>query len=133
MSKEIGSDSETFLRNQETDDTSKPVDISKLIALDDALHNLWDLGRNIVLIWSADKNGLDVVVIPHYLIVEFSEGDDDENYDSTNKHTPSFVEALISGNKKVTKTKLREIAKEFGAAPNRIELPFVPGRDLSFK
>ena len=82
MSKEIGSDSETFLRNQETDDTSKPVDISKLIALDDALHNLWDLGRNIVLIWSADKNGLDVVVIPHYLIVEFSEGDDDENYDS---------------------------------------------------
>lgn len=124
---------ETFLRNQEADDTSKPVDISKLIALDDALHNLWDLGRNIVLIWSADKNGLDVVVIPHYLIVEFSEGDDDENYDSTKKHTPSFVEALISGNKKVTKTKLREIAKEFGAAPNRIELPFVPGRDLSFE
>tara|TARA_B100000614_G_scaffold255079_1_gene271522 strand:- start:632 stop:1873 length:1242 start_codon:yes stop_codon:yes gene_type:complete len=38
--------------------------------LDKALHELWNLGRNLILGWAPRERGLDVLVIPHHRLTE---------------------------------------------------------------
>ena len=40
--------------------------------LDDGLFRHWCLGRNIILNWCASASGVDVLVVPHYLIATFA-------------------------------------------------------------
>ena len=122
---------ETFIENEAAESGNERPNAMHLVALDEALHNLWALGRNIILVWAADRQGLDVLVIPHYMIVEFADGS--RNNDPAIANSNHYVESLITGKKKVTKQELGTISKQFGHTSNRIELPFEPGRDLSFQ
>ena len=125
---------ETFIENEDADSTKERPNAMHLAALDESLHNLWALGRNIILVWAADRQGLDVLVIPHYMIVEFAEGSRaDRINDPAIANFNHYVENLITGEKKVTKQELDTISEQFGHTPNRIELPFEPGRELSFQ
>lgn len=45
--------------------------------LDRALHRLWDLGRNVILIWAPKDRGMKVLVIPHYTISEAAATEED--------------------------------------------------------
>lgn len=125
---------ETFVENEAADGAKELPDVAYLSALDNALHNLWALGRNIILVWAADLRGIDVLVIPHYMIVEFAESNrDNQNSDSVIVDSYRYVESLITGKKQVTQQELATISQQFGHTPTRIELPFEPGRDLSFR
>jgi len=105
-----------------------------LIVLDDALHRLWRLGRNIILLWADDDQGMEVLVVPHYLIAEFADTKNAGPETAPRTENPeSFIESIISGPKMATPGNLREIAGILGCTPERIELPFVPGKNLSFK
>jgi len=125
---------ETFIELEAAASASERQNATHLAVLDDALHNLWALGRNIILVWAADLQGIDVLVIPHYMIVEFAEGNRaDQHNDPVIADSSHYVESLISGEKKVTKQELGSISQQFGHTAHRIELPFQPGRDLSFR
>ncbi len=125
---------ETFIENEIAEGVKEPPNPEHLFALDEVLHGLWGLGRNILLVWSADRRGINILVIPHYSIVEFAESNKLAQMNGTELgHPYRYVESLISGKKKVSKKDLNVIAKQFGYTPTRIDLPFVPGRDLSFK
>lgn len=125
---------ETFIEHEAAADASERPNATHLAVLDDALHNLWALGRNIILVWAADLQGIDVLVIPHYMIVEFAEGNRaDQPNDPVIADSSRYVESLISGKKEVTKQELCTISQQFGHTAHRIELPFQPGRDLSFQ
>ena len=125
---------ETFIEVEAAHSAKERPNATHLAVLNDALHNLWALGRNIILVWAADRHGIDVLVIPHYMIVEFAEGSrTDLDSDPVVADTNRYVESLITGQKKVTKQELGAISQQFGHTPSRIELPFEPGRDLSFR
>ena len=105
-----------------------------LIFLDETLHKLWSLGRNIILLWAVANQGMEVLVIPHYLIAEFEDAKSaGPKTTSGTKHSDSFIENVISGPKKVELDRLQEIAGILGCTPEHIELPFDPGQDLTFK
>jgi hypothetical protein len=116
------------------DEQAHQFDRKHLVFLDEALHKLWRLGRNIVLLWAVDNQGLEVLVVPHYLIAEFADAKfiGPETTPGTG-HSESFIENVISGPKKVELDRLREIAGILSLAPKHIELPFIPGQDLTFK
>ncbi len=86
---------ETFIENEAAESGNERPNAMHLVALDEALHNLWALGRNIILVWAADRQGLDVLVIPHYMIVEFADGS--RNNDPAIANSNHYVESLITG------------------------------------
>ena len=105
-----------------------------LSQLNKALHKLWNLGRNVVLVWSPSPGGITVLVIPHYGIADLASTTRDvdggfggEVYDAGTK---SFIEDVISGLKRATTEDLRRIGAQLYYDPIEIDLTFVPGRDL---
>ena len=123
---------DVFLDKEATVGAADQINARHAGALDEILHNYWELGRNIILAWTAEEHGIEVLVIPHYLIAELANGADPENSDK-NDTSSNFVERLVSVNKRVSKERLDEIAKFVGYVPKELELTFIPGRDLSFK
>jgi hypothetical protein len=125
---------EAFIENETARGAKEVPDVIHLSALDNALHDLWALGRNIILVWAANPRGIDVLVIPHYMIVEFAESNrDNRNGAPVIADSYRYVESLITGKKKVTQQELATISQQFGHTPTHIELPFQPGHDLSFR
>ena len=86
--------------------------------IDDILHAQWELGKNLVLLWSAEKRELQLLVTPHYLLAEHTDASD------------RWVSELIAGSKYVTPDLLHESARRFGCEPLIITLPFDPVADL---
>ena len=109
-----------------------------LSQLNKTLHKLWNLGRNVILVWSPSPGGITVLVIPHYEIadltsnplddrVDFGDGFGDDMFDMGTK---SFIEDVISRHKRATTEDLRRIGGQLNYDPISIDLPFVPGQDL---
>jgi hypothetical protein len=117
------------------------ADAEKIAVLDKALHALWALGRNVVLVWTPRGRGIDVLVIPHYAILDSygspSLGDvsgDPFDYfaaDFSDGRPKSFIEDVISSPKLVAQNQLTHIARVLGFEPQHVALPFVPGKGLS--
>jgi hypothetical protein len=117
------------------------ADADKIAVLDQALHALWALGRNVVLVWTPSGRGIDVLVIPHYAILDSygkaSLGDvsgDPFDYfaaDFSDGRPKSFIEDVISAPKLVARNQLTHIAGVLGFEPQHVPLSFVPGKGLS--
>lgn len=85
--------------------------------IDDALHELWALGRNLIQLWAPDHHGMLLLVIPHYRLEEFA----------AKEH---LVEAVLTRAKQATPEQLRGAARVFGTEITHIPLPFTPGTGL---
>ena len=113
---------------------ASPDETDYLSQLNKALHKLWNLGRNVILVWSPSPKGITVLVIPHYEIADLASSAEVENGDfGGNVYDPgtkSFIEDIISGLKRATTEDLRRIGGQLKYDPIEIDLPFVPGRDL---
>ncbi len=105
-----------------------------LETLDQELHKVWALGRNLILVWTAKGRGMEVLVIPHYTISEHAttaSADAEAAGPSALGLKPrSFIEEVIASPKQVTKEGIDYLAKMTGYDPVEIELPFVPEMDL---
>jgi hypothetical protein len=107
-----------------------------LDSLDKVLHELWRLGRNIILCWSPCKRGIDVLVIPFHLIAEVASGPGEAPKKATSGTqfmSEEYFEKLISGPKQVTSRKMGQIGRMLSHKPHHIDLPFVAGDDVGFK
>jgi hypothetical protein len=106
-------------------------------ALESELNELWGLGRNLILVWSARGDGVEVLVIPHYTISEQAQRAKQEVQESGGEllgmEPRSFIEDVIANPKQVTPEGLRHFAELMEREPIAISLPFVPGEDLSFE
>jgi len=105
--------------------------------LDRKLHDLWGLGRNLILVWSPSEAGMDVLVLPHYSISEHAQRarEEMERFASSalGIQPTSFIEEVIANPKHVTPDGLNHLARLVEAEPLSIPLDFAPGRDLDFE
>ena len=89
--------------------------------LDRALHSLWKLGRNVILIWAPQTAGIEVLVLPNYGIASLANRGNRKPYepqrtvqDRRMREERSFIDTVIAGPKLVDLEQLREISKELG-------------------
>ena len=90
-----------------------------LTIIEDALRDLWNLGRNLVLVWceprDKTKSGIEVLVVPHYAIAAAQESSDE---------AATTIERLLGGPKKVSAAQLRAYETVLGNyTPAPIPLP----------
>ena len=98
------------------------------ILIDNALHGNWELGRNLILLWAPDGNGIMLLVVRHYRVGEIAQ---EAVSLSIEKLRMEFLEKIFSQWKMVTRKDLKRAAGMFGAKPVSIPLPFTPGEGLS--
>ncbi len=108
-----------------------------LETLDRELHQLWALGRNLVLVWAVKEPGIQVLVIPHYTISEHvlkaKEDATRTGGMALGIRPSSFIEDIIAHPKHVTPDGLDHLAELLEYEPIPVEMPCRPGIDLDFE
>lgn len=106
--------------------------------VDRALHEMWALGRNIVLVWSSRSGAMDILVVPHFVLSEFAaaHGDEEDPFaaidgDERSRRSQSVIEGVIARPKIVSHQEMEHLSKLLDTKPKTIELPFTPGEDIS--
>ena len=105
-----------------------PAELASMESLEDALRDIWGLGRNIVLLWTPNGRSIVTIVLPHYAIVE----DDGTPMPPAGSGLPpdTLIQQIVAGPKLQTLERIAEIAELLGVVPKIIDLQFEPGRDL---
>lgn len=93
------------------------------------LYDLWALGRNIILVLAPHNQGIDLLVIPHYVIGEAIADHDPTGKTGENGVRP-FLKKIVAGSKMVAPDRLQRAAEMLHAEPRHVELPFAPGEAL---
>lgn len=105
-----------------------------LLSLDDILYELWSLGCNIILAWTPNNKGIEVLVVPHYAISEAITNDwpdsVEQKISNENQKIIEFFQKIIAGPKLVSHETLFYAANLLHCEPQHIELPYIPGKDL---
>jgi hypothetical protein len=105
-----------------------------LFYLDEILYGFWELGRNIILVWSPCEQGMHLLVAPHFAIAE-TIGDAAPIKSGSKKSVLRPVDPLlydlVAGSKMVAIERLQDAATRLGVKVRRISLPFSPGKELS--
>lgn len=111
-----------------------------LVRLDKALHSLWKLGRNVILVWAPRKTGIEVLVLPNYEIAALATRDNDPMVAPDElprmrraRRQHSFIDSVIGGPKLLQLEELHDIARRLGVEPEHIDLPFTPGEDVGLR
>lgn len=106
--------------------------------VDQALHKMWGLGRNIVLVWSPRPSAMDVLVVPHFQLTEsVAAGSEDGGAfvaldgDFRSARSQNFIEGVLARPKIVSRQELEHLSRVLNIMPQSIELPFTPGEDIS--
>ncbi len=120
-------------RDEENDVSFKKED---LFFLDDIFYKLWGLGRNIILVWAPSIKGIEVLVVPHYSIGEATTKDWADSVErkisNDNREVVEFLQKIVAGPKMVSHETLLYASNLLHCEPQHIELPYIPGKDLSF-
>lgn len=66
-----------------------------LAELERQLHHSWDLGRNLILAWCPQGDGLQLLVVPHFTVAEYGAAAGMET--GTGDSTREFIAELLSG------------------------------------
>lgn len=82
-------------------------DRSNLIYLDKCLHTLWGLGENVLLNWSLSGEGIDLLVVPHYAIADYSTGE----ISPRDGRSDTFLRSLLAGRRRLEPDQLAKVAK----------------------
>lgn len=85
--------------------------------LDTQLNSLWALGRNAIIGWCPRERGIDLLVLPQYML-------------------PSLTNSgpnLLSGSHAMDPRQMNDTAARFGLKPRSLKLPFSPGDGVSRK
>lgn len=107
-------------------------------ALEAGLHDVWQLGRNIVLSWCSADDGIELLVVPHYLTATFSAthprfsaeharimGDDA----LVGTVSADFLRDLITGGRRLEPGRLRVIAELLDVESVKVDLGMAIGDD----
>ena len=86
--------------------------------IDDLLHDQWQLGQNLVLLWTAEREVIWLLVVHHWQLAE------------TAAEEREWISELVTGPKDVTVPLLHDAAQRFGVEPVRVTLEFDPVESL---
>lgn len=104
--------------------------------LENQLHQLWGLGRNLLLVWTPADKSIDVLVIPHYTISEHAQRAVEEarlyGNSALGLRPSSFLEDVIANPKQVTSDGLDHLIQLMDCEKSNIALSFQPGPDLPY-
>ena len=92
---------------------------SNLVEIEKSLHRYWSLGQNNILSWAALDDGLQILVVPHYAIAEYTSVSDEQQVP---KVSPRFITELISGDRQLTLSQMRKVARLLDVEPVVISL-----------
>ena len=97
-----------------------------LIHLDNALHQRWSLGENMVLGWSPHAEGIALLMAPHYFLADLIHHPPGETSDPIDE----FCRQLVVGSKEFSLRKLMQVADILETDVNYVTLPApLSGRD----
>jgi hypothetical protein len=93
-----------------------------LLTLDDALFEFWNLGNNIILVWTSDETEVRFLAVRHYAIIEVFDSGSLEQLDTAG----TFINDILAGEKRVTLAEFDRIRGVLGAASRVVETPIAP-------
>jgi len=91
----------------------------ELEKLDDALFAIWNLGDNVLLGWTLDDGGLQVLSVRHYAIPEAIHGSNGES-----ENTQRFINDVLSGPKHLAPEAFRRVCAAFNCQPETVKVNF---------
>ncbi|MEH6549527.1 MAG: hypothetical protein V7744_06040 [Pseudomonadales bacterium] len=92
--------------------------------LEKALRKHWGLGKNIVLCWRPRPDGIDVLLVPHYFLAQFTSSlQDGEPRDRLDALNGNFVRRLIASKRKMNDLEFESTARRFGIPITKVSLP----------
>ncbi len=93
-------------------------DRSTLLHVDKSLHEHWRLGQNVILSWCPEPRGLSVLVVPHYAVAEYTEGDpkatrpaDPADATSYPHASEEFFQSLLSRERRLTPQQMAKVGR----------------------
>lgn len=97
--------------------------LDMLDQLEVQLREHWGLGQNIVLCWCMVKNGVMLLMVPHYFLGQFDISARDSSTVERNKilHT-KFIRRLIASERRMEAEEFRSTARRFKIEPEFIHL-----------
>lgn len=96
---------------------------SNLLELDRQLHTQWNLGQNLVLAWSPTRDGVQLLVVPHYAVASYGAPTlpaGAEPRDETPAH--EFIMRLLSGGRRFSARQMHNATRLLGVEPVSIAL-----------
>lgn len=107
-----------------------PEDQENVASLEVSLHEIWDLGRNVVVCWAPNEASILLVSVRYYEITDIlSESNADGSSSERAKQMRRVIEAPIQ----CSEESLRTVAANLGLNVHRVELPFSPGREVGLE
>ena len=92
--------------------------------LAESFNELWAHGKNIFLCWCASQEGVEVLIVPHYFMSNFTESlNDCAPLDRLDALNGRFIRQLISGGRQFSQEDLRSTARRFDLDIHSIALP----------
>ena len=95
-----------------------------LISLDDALFDVWNLGDNIVLIWTRDDREARFLAVRHYAIIEAFDPGSAAKGDASG----AFINGILAGPKLVPPAEFERICGVLGTSSRVFRATFEPTR-----
>ena len=95
-----------------------------LSSLDDALFAVWDLGANILLVWTRDEREARFLAVRHYAIIEVFDGGSAVPGDTSG----ASMNGILAGPKFVPPAEFDRISGVLGAAAHVFRWSFAPTR-----
>ena len=93
-----------------------------LAAVNQGVHDLWDLGRQIMLNWCITNKGIEVLSVPYFLAPDILSKS--YSWSNGNQKTTQPAMNLIKGSRLLTRESLHQLAKAIGIKPALIKLPY---------
>jgi hypothetical protein len=85
------------------------------------LHDLWNLGRNLVLGWCPAGDGVELLVVPHYIIAGGLDPAQ-ERSDRAAGNPQAFIQDLLGGDKQLTPEIMHSRCEALGFPPTPVKL-----------
>ena len=102
---------------------------ARIVALDQQLYGLWNLGEQLVFGWASAPQGLRLLVGPHALLTEFAHGHETGGDAEVARRT-ALLNSLLAGQDAMPADRFEQIAAELGLTPLALDLPFDPTTGL---
>lgn len=118
----------------EKDPSLSIVESTVLRLLDRTLKQHWNLGQNILLCWTIDDEGVQVLVAPHYFLGNFTATlTDCASVDRLDALNGIFIRKLIGGSRYLPLNEFIGAACRLELIPLQVELPIALDRRAAIK
>jgi hypothetical protein len=116
---------ETVASTIGSDPAIEPSARTELAALDEALFDSWNLGENIVLVWTQDESERRFLQIRHYGVLEPFRSNGDAATEAQR-----FIMELLARPKEATPAEFAALEKTLGPAAHLVRVPARPGSQV---